>query len=107
VAPPIRIEWLESREAIDLAEALAVRGIVGRPVRSTEGHAVVVHDPRERVDRLVDEIVAALESWLADRGRGPVSVRVGTRVHDVAAREALPGALMERARARRAVEERG
>ena len=68
MAPPVRIEWLDGAEAIDLVQALAVRGLVGKPLAERKRQAVVVHDPHEEADRLVD-VVAALESWLADRGR--------------------------------------
>jgi hypothetical protein len=57
-------------------QALAVRGLVGKPSRSGERHAVVVHDPHEETERLLADVVAALETWLADRGRDSLQVRV-------------------------------
>lgn len=97
MAPPIRIEWLESVEAIDLMQALAVRGIVGRLEEAGSQLAVVVHDPHEELERLLPEVVGALEGWLADRGREAVEVRVGDRARTVAPGGQLAEALRARA----------
>jgi hypothetical protein len=107
VAAPIRVEWLEGREARDLVQALAVRGIVGKQVASAEGVAVLVHDPHETDERLLAELVQALEGWLADRGRDPVRVRVGDRTRTVGTRRDLAVALHERAQARRSADTAG
>jgi hypothetical protein len=96
VAPPVRIQWLEGGEAVDLVQALAVRGLVGKPLRRGNRHAVVVHDPHEEADRLVAELVAALESWLSDRGRESLEVTLGDRSRTVSARPDLPNALRGR-----------
>jgi hypothetical protein len=96
LAPPIRIEWLEAGEAIDLMKALAVRGLVGILEREGSRHAVFVHDPHEETERLLAEVVEALESWLADRGRDAVEVRVGERVQTVAPRGDVRDALKPR-----------
>jgi hypothetical protein len=97
MAPPIRIEWLEGGEAIDLVQALAVRGLVGKPVREKARHVVTIHDPHEETERLLSDVVAALETWLADRGRDEIEVRVGSRTRTVSARqEDLPDALKAR-----------
>lgn len=93
MAPPLRIEWLDGADAIDLVQALAVRGLVGKPLRKGDRHAVVVHDPHEDTDRLLAELVAALESWLADRGGESLRLTVGDRTRTVSARPDLPGAL--------------
>jgi hypothetical protein len=85
VAPPVRIEWLDGTEAIDLVHSLAARGLVGKPVRTGSRHAVVVHDPHEEADRLVADLVVALESWLHDRGRESVHLTVGDRSRTVSA----------------------
>ncbi|MCC6222089.1 MAG: hypothetical protein IT201_01190 [Thermoleophilia bacterium] len=76
MAAPIRIGPLPGPEALDLAQALAVRGITGRPIRATGRFEVVVHDSHEDPDRLVHDLVDALEEWLADRGRLEVGVRI-------------------------------
>jgi hypothetical protein len=96
VAPPVRIEWLDGAEAIDLVQALAVRGLVGKPLRKGTRHAVVVHDPHEDTDRLVAELVAALETWLADRGGESLRLTLGDRSRTVSPSPDLPGALQGR-----------
>jgi hypothetical protein len=96
VAPPVRIEWLDGAEAIDLVQALAVRGLVGKPLRKGKRHAVVVHDPHEEADRLVAELVAALESWLADRGRESIQVTLDDSSRTISAPPDLPNALRGR-----------
>jgi hypothetical protein len=93
MAPPVRIEWLDGADAIDLVQALAVRGLVGKPLRRGNRHAVVVHDPHEDADRLVAELVAALESWLADRGGESLRLTLGDRSRTVSAPADLPGTL--------------
>jgi hypothetical protein len=101
MAPPIRVEGLASREAVDLVQALAVRGIVGKPLYAGEGYAVVVHDPHEDEQRLLAEVLHALEGWLADRRREPLEVRVGARTQTVRGGSDLASALRDEARARR------
>jgi hypothetical protein len=96
VAPPVRIEWLDGSEAIDLVHALAVRGLVGKPVRQGSRHAVVVHDPHEEADRLVADLVVALESWLVDRGRESVHLTLGDVSRTVSAAPDLPDTLRGR-----------
>ena len=99
MAPPIRVEWLESREARDLVQALAVRGIVGTQVATKDRIGVVIHDPHEAEERLVAELVAALEGWLDDRRREPLRLRIGNRVRTVGSSRDLASALHEQAQA--------
>lgn len=96
MAPPIRIEWLDGGDAIDLVQALAVRGLVGKPVLEDGRHAIVVHDPHEELDRLVADLVEALGAWLADRGRASLDVRVEGKRRRVAPGAALTDALGRR-----------
>jgi hypothetical protein len=93
--PPIRIEWLEGGEAVDLVEALAVRGLIGKRVRRRTRHAVVIHHPHEGTERLLPDVIDALEDWLADRGRETIEVRVGADRRAIQARE-LPSTLRAR-----------
>ena len=93
--PPIRIQWLEGGEAVDLVQALAVRGLIGKPMRRRTRHAVVIHHPHEDTERVLPDVIEALEAWLADRGRESVEVRVGADSRSIRARE-LPGALRGR-----------
>jgi hypothetical protein len=96
LAPPIRIEWLKAGEVVDLVSALAVRGLIGKPVREGRRHAVAVHDPHEDPRRLLAEVVDALEAWLADRGRETMVVRVGGAMRTVRAGGDLPSSLQAR-----------
>jgi hypothetical protein len=69
---------------------------VGKPVRKGSRHAVVVHDPHEEADRLVADLVVAVESWLVDRGRESVHLTVGDSSRTVSAAPDLPDALRGR-----------
>jgi hypothetical protein len=93
--PPIRIEWLEGSEAVDLVQALAVRGLVGKRARRRTRHAVLIYHPHEDTERLLPDVIDALQDWLADRGRETIEVRVGADRRSIRARE-LPGALRAR-----------
>lgn len=76
MAAPIRIGPLRGRDALDLARALAVRGLIGRPVRAGGSFSVEVADSHEESGRLLEEVTEALEDWLADRGRRGVGLDV-------------------------------
>ena len=96
MATPIRVGVLDAGEARDLVEALAVRGLIGT-MSETEGACVVeLNEPHEETDRLLTEVVDALEAWLLDRGRPGVEVRVGGRVIPVEPSERLDEALHTR-----------
>jgi acyl-coenzyme A synthetase/AMP-(fatty) acid ligase len=75
----LRIGPLEADEAVDLVHALAVRGIVGTPVRARRAHVVLVLASREDPEQLLEELCDTLAAWLADRGRGAVELRSGRR----------------------------
>jgi hypothetical protein len=96
VAAPIRVGILEVAEASDLAEALAVRGLIGRPVAARGKRWVEIHEPHEEEERLLAEVKEAVEAWLADRGHPAVEIRVGDRSIAVKAPERLDDALRER-----------
>jgi len=83
VATPIRIEGLDAAGAKDLVEALAVRGLIGRAAAEGEGFLVELHEAHEDTERLADEVTAALELWLADRGLDSAQVRIGDEVRIV------------------------
>jgi hypothetical protein len=76
VADPIRIEPLDAGEAYDLAQALAVRGITARPMPEGDPELIEIRDPHEQTERLVADVTAAVEDWLADRRRRSIDVVV-------------------------------
>ncbi len=76
MATPIRIGPMRGRDALDLARALAVRGLIGQPVRTGRSYTVEVADSHEESDRLVAEVTGALAQWLADGGRRSVTLHV-------------------------------
>jgi antitoxin (DNA-binding transcriptional repressor) of toxin-antitoxin stability system len=96
VAAPIRIGTLDAAEADDLVGALAVRGLVGRPVAADGERFVELHEAHEETDRLVAEVTAAVEAWLADRGRPAVELTVAGRAFPVQAAASLDEALRTR-----------
>ncbi len=98
VAEAIRIE-LESRaDAADLVRAFAVRGLTGG-VEVVNGHCEVeIANRREQTERLLIDVLAALEAWLADHDDPPTRVRVGERSYVFGA----PASLVDMAHARAA-----
>jgi hypothetical protein len=79
VAALVRIGELAAREAHDLVEALAVRGLIGRVVEEGGSARVEVTDAREDPDRLAAEVAEATGRWLADRGGASLELEVGGR----------------------------
>jgi len=77
VAQPIRIRVADADEGSDLVDALAVRGLTGNLVRTNGALDVLIRYRWEETKRLTEDVVAALETWLEDRGRISVAVRVG------------------------------
>ncbi len=93
--PPIRIESLEGGDAADLVQALAVRGLIGSSEREGKLSAVVIPHPHEDTERLLPDVVEALEGWLADRGKESAELSVGGNRLTVRAR-GLPDTLKAR-----------
>ena len=79
MAETIHIELATTAEGVDLVEALARRGLTGELVRAGSPSEVAVRYASEETDRLLLEVLAALEAWLADRGVSSLRVRVGKR----------------------------
>jgi len=79
LAETIRILSLSEHDARDLSDALARRGLNGAPVRLEGGWEVDLVEKREETGRLLDDLTAALVTWLDDRRRTAVALRVGTR----------------------------
>ena len=96
VAAPIRVGMLDSAEAADLVDALAVRGLIGKPVAADGEQWVELHEVHEDTERLVAEVTAAVEAWLADRRREHVEIRVAERSYPVHAASTLTEALRPR-----------
>ncbi|MCI0635214.1 MAG: hypothetical protein L0206_15085 [Actinobacteria bacterium] len=76
---PIRVGVLDAEEARDLIGALAVRGLVGRPLDEGHGVWVELHEGREDADRLLSEAMDTISAWVSDRGKDSVDVH-GDRV---------------------------
>lgn len=90
MAEAIRIEIENPADAADLARAFAVRGLVGEVVPVNGRCEVEIVSRREQTERLLIEVLAALEAWCADRDRISACVRVGERSY---AFEASSGSL--------------
>jgi hypothetical protein len=100
VAAPIRIGTLDAREASDLVQALAARGLIGRPVRERGSHWVEVHEAHEETRRLLADVTAAVETWLSDREERSLSIEVEGRIREIEAPGDLRDVLRERLRTR-------
>lgn len=100
MAAPIEIGALEETEAIDLVNALAARGLVGTPAERGSVTWVAVCDAHEDTERLLGDVAAAVASWLAERDRPPLELRVGSRVETVAGRRDIRDVLDARAAAK-------
>lgn len=101
MAPPIRIGALGATEASDLAQSLAARGLIGRPVSTGGASWVEVHETREETTRLLADLTEAVETWLAEHERlRSLEIRVEDKVTRVPSRGDLRDDLRERVRAR-------
>ena len=96
VATPVRVERLGRDDAADLAQALAVRGLVGHVIRAGNRAALEIRDEREDTERLIAEVVDALRAWLADRHHEPLVVSAGSLRRTVEPEGGLPAALAAR-----------
>ena len=97
MSAPVRIGRLDAEEAGDLVQALAARGLIGTASPAGRHRWVDVRDPHEETRRLLSDVVAAVETWLAEHDRRSLEVRVGTDVHRVLRPDTLPDALHARA----------
>jgi hypothetical protein len=88
---PIRVE-VEPDEGEDLLEALSVRGLESRLVRTEERVEVELSPPAENWELWNLEVVAALEGWLEEAQRDWVVARTKTRSYTVRAPRPLAGA---------------
>ena len=98
VATPVRVERLESSDAEDLAQALAVRGLVGHVISSRGGATLEIRDEREDTERLIAEVIGALQAWLVDRHHDPLEISAGSERRVVGPEGELPAALAARVR---------
>lgn len=96
MAPPIRVGALDMTEARDLVEALAVRGLIATLEEGAGDILVELNEPHEETERLLADLTVALETWLADRGRSAIDVRVADRAIVVRAATDLDDALRSR-----------
>jgi hypothetical protein len=71
------VERLGQRDAADLAQALAVRGLIGHVTGPAKRATLEIRDEREDTERLIAEVIEALKAWLADRHHEPLVVSAG------------------------------
>jgi hypothetical protein len=94
VATPIRVGVLDAEEARDLIGALAVRGLVGRPLENGDDVWVELHGGREDADRLLSEAIETVSAWVADRGKESIDVDAHRVVYTVRLRPEDLGATL-------------
>jgi hypothetical protein len=80
MAEPVRVDVESEPDAEDLSRALAVRGLAGRPAASGRP-AVEISCRHEDTDRLLADLLPALEAWRVDRARAHLRVTAGGQVH--------------------------
>jgi hypothetical protein len=81
MAEPVRVDVESEPDAEDLSRALAVRGLAGRPAASGGRPAVEISCRHEDTDRLLADLLPALEAWRVDRARGQLRVTARGQVH--------------------------
>jgi hypothetical protein len=91
---------LDATEASDLVQALAARGLIGRPQAAGGLRWVEVLEAHEDTDRLLADVAEAVATWLAERERHSLEVRVEDEVHEITAHADLREALRARVRSR-------
>ena len=85
MAAPIRVGGLDAKEAEDLVQALAARGLIGHLVEAEGDRYVEVREAHEDTGRLLADVSASLDTWLVEHDRESVDVRVEDVSHTVAA----------------------
>jgi hypothetical protein len=99
MAEAIRIELDSPADAADLVRALGVRGLTAGIAR-VNGHCEFeIAYRREKTERLLVDVLAALEAWLADRTYPSTRVRIGQRSYTFGVGSDRERSLPERARA--------
>lgn len=77
----ILVELKRGADGLDLAETLGRRGVTGRVVRHGELWALEIRAGREPLERLLIDVLSALETWLAYSDTPAVDIRVGRRLY--------------------------
>jgi hypothetical protein len=83
MAEHVLVDVRSVEDALDLSRALAVRGLAARPAVSAGRPEVELHCGREEKQRLLADLLPALEAWRRDRAHGPLRVISGEHVHVV------------------------
>jgi hypothetical protein len=92
MAEPVLVDVGSEEEALDLSRALVVRGLAARRTTIDGRPEVELHCRREETQRLLADLLPALEAWRRDRAHGPLRVIVGGRVHVVGLEQVAEGA---------------
>lgn len=77
----VLVELAHGADGLDLAQTFARRGVTGRVIRQGELWALEIRAGREPLERLLIDVLSALETWLAYRDIPAVDIRVGRRVY--------------------------
>jgi hypothetical protein len=84
VAIPIAIEIDSETAGYDLTRALAVRGLPAE-LHGDEGCELTITLHHEATERLLADLLPAIEEWRRDRGLPAVRLRLGSRLYSIAA----------------------
>jgi hypothetical protein len=101
LAAPIRIGTLDASEASELVQALAARGLIGRQQAGSGPRWVEVLEAHEDTDRLLADVAEAVSTWLGERERPSLEIRVEGAVHTVTPEADLREVLRARIPARK------
>jgi hypothetical protein len=83
MADTIRIALADDGDGYDLMRALAVRGLPARLKQRAEEAYLELDFRREATERLLGDLLPALEDWRHDRNRGAVRVEIAERAYSV------------------------
>jgi hypothetical protein len=77
------------RDALDLVETLARRGLVAWARPGEQGWEVELRAEREPTARLLADVALAVRGWLEDVGRESLPLRVGDQSHLLTRRQGI------------------
>lgn len=81
MAETIRVGLAGPSEGADLVRMLAAQGLPGRLIREAGRWEVEIGSEHEETERLLSDVLAALETWLGEREPSSIRVRVGGRTY--------------------------
>ena len=95
MAEAVEIHVRDTTEGYDLMRALAVRGLTGTLSESGDRALIAIMCRREETDRLLADLLPALDEWRIDAGLAAIDVRVGARRYPISGHADIARCLAE------------